>query len=314
MRRGACLQTRARKTAWIAAAALLAVASLTAASACSLLTSLDGLSSGEPTDAATDTSPTPPVDAGGDAPSGMNDSGGDVDAADAAPSRSALYASAVLADNPLGYWRLEETAGMTAKDETGRNDGAYVNTPLLAQPGVAGSAAAKLPATLKSRIAVATGNFGFTGNAQYTVELWVKPGTFRDYQWLSGTELEVPNRRGWSLLADANGAIRYETWTSDGDGGSLQTRGLFVSGASLVQDTFAHIVLAYTGSVALGYVDGVNTTMFNTVGMTPPGGPLLWGCRGDLQQCLDDWVIDELAIYDFPLSQARVKAHYDLGK
>ena len=36
--------------------------------------------------------------------------------------------------------------------------------------------------------------------------------------------------------------------------------------------------------------------------------------RPDATYCLDDWVIDEVAIYDVVLPSARVKAHYDLGK
>lgn len=278
--------------------------------ACSLLTPLDGLSGGAGTDSGSDSALT--TDGNGEAASTLDASA--VDGADAAPSASALYASAVLADRPLGYWRLEETAGTKAKDETRRNDGAFVNAPLLGQPGVAGSGAAKLPSKMKSRILVATGDFTFLGNAPYTVELWAKPGTFRDYQWLSGTEVEVGGRHGWSLLVGANAEPRYEVWGKDGDGGSTQIRGLFVSAAPLAQGAFAHIVVAYTGTVAEGYVNGVGTTSFNTVGMMPAAGPLLWGCRSDVDNCLDDWAIDELAIYDFALDATRVKAHYDLGK
>ena len=302
---------RATRRARVAAAALLAAGLLTA---CSLLTSLDGLSGGAASDAAGDTAT--PIDGNtGEAASGTDGSStGDADG-DAALSASALYAASVLSDHPLGYWRLDETTGTTAKDETGRNQGTFVNAPLLGQPGVAGSLATKLPAAMKSRMMVATGDFGFPGNAPYTVELWAKPGAFRDYQWLAATEIEVGGRHGWSLLVGADGNARYEVWFPDPDGGAdRQTRGAFISTTPLSQGAFTHIVVAYTGSVANGYVNGVGTTMFNTVGKATAGGPLIWGCRGDFQDCLDDWVIDELAIYDVALDPARVKAHYDLGK
>lgn len=45
------------------------------------------------------------------------------------------YRDAVLATNPLSYWRLGESSGVTAVDEMGVNDGTYTNTPTL---GVAG--------------------------------------------------------------------------------------------------------------------------------------------------------------------------------
>jgi len=219
----------------------------------------------------------------------------------------------VLADKPLGYWRLEETSGTNAKDETGRNDGTYVNGPLLGQPGVAGSRAAKLPKDSDARVAILSGDFEFTGNAPYSVELWARPAVFKDYQWLAATEHYSGGRRGWSLLVDAAGVIRYEAWNA-GDGGDDQTRGVLVNGTSLTLGAFQHIVVAYTGSVVFGYVNGAQTTMFTTRGLVPEGGPLIWGCRGDIAACLDDWVIDELAIYDFPIAPERVKAHYDLGK
>ena len=296
----------------MAVAALLPAAVLTA---CSLLTSLDGLTGGPATDdAGRDTATTPVEGGGGDGGGDATSTGDGGDSGDAAPSASTLYANAVLSDKPLGYWRLEETTGTTAKDETGHNDGTFINLPLLAQPGIAGSLAAKLPTDAKSRMAVTTGDFGFTGNAPYTIELWAKPGAFKDYTWFGGTEIEASGRRGWSLLGGADGRLRYEVWNPDADGGDVQTRGLFVSGTPITVGAFAHVVLAYTGRVAFGYVNGVQTTMFNTVGKCPPAGPLLWGCRSDIVHCLDDWVIDELAIYDFALDGARVEAHYALGK
>src|SRR5205823_13784272 len=38
---------------------------------------------------------------------------------------SDLYAGAVLADSPAGYWRLGESSGTTATDQTGTNAGTY---------------------------------------------------------------------------------------------------------------------------------------------------------------------------------------------
>jgi hypothetical protein len=47
------------------------------------------------------------------------------------------YQGEVLVDSPVGYWRLGETSGTIANDETANNlDGTYVNAPTL---GVAGA-------------------------------------------------------------------------------------------------------------------------------------------------------------------------------
>lgn len=46
------------------------------------------------------------------------------------------YRAAVLATNPLAYWRLGETSGTVARDEMGLNHGTYVNAPTLGVPGL----------------------------------------------------------------------------------------------------------------------------------------------------------------------------------
>jgi hypothetical protein len=49
---------------------------------------------------------------------------------------SLAYRDAVLAKNPVAYWRLGEAAGPTAVDETGNGyDGTYFGAPTYGQPG-----------------------------------------------------------------------------------------------------------------------------------------------------------------------------------
>jgi hypothetical protein len=45
------------------------------------------------------------------------------------------YGEAVMADSPVGYWRLDEPAGPLARDETGSWPGAYKGDLLFGQPG-----------------------------------------------------------------------------------------------------------------------------------------------------------------------------------
>ena len=53
-------------------------------------------------------------------------------------SLSNEYANRVLADSPLGYWRLGEFSGSVAVDSSGNgNDGTYVGNVVLGQPGLA---------------------------------------------------------------------------------------------------------------------------------------------------------------------------------
>jgi hypothetical protein len=49
---------------------------------------------------------------------------------------SQAYRAAILAKQPVAYWRLGEASGDTAVDETGNgHDGKYVQNPTLGQPG-----------------------------------------------------------------------------------------------------------------------------------------------------------------------------------
>src|SRR5262249_54513852 len=51
-------------------------------------------------------------------------------------SGSPIYSSVVLADNPIGYWRLGETSGPTAFDSSGLgHNGTYTGGVTLGVPG-----------------------------------------------------------------------------------------------------------------------------------------------------------------------------------
>ncbi len=45
------------------------------------------------------------------------------------------YRAAVLASQPVAYWRLGEMSGTVAADEVGGHPGAYISSPALGQPG-----------------------------------------------------------------------------------------------------------------------------------------------------------------------------------
>lgn len=294
-------------------AALVVASTLVAAlSACSLLTSLSGYSDGDgTTDAASDTSSNPTDGSSGS--DGQSTDGGGVDATDAGPSRSALYAQAVLADNPLGYWRLEETTGDVAKDETGRHDGQCFDAPLRGEPGIAGSRGMRFPSGKSARMVVASDAYAFGNNAAHTIEMWAKPGAFRNFLWLATTETKVSGgRNGWSLLADVEGKVLYEMWNADGDGGTAVRRGASTKAVS--PGAFAHIVIVYDGTAATAaFLDGVRFGGFGTNVAFPSDGELTWGCYTGGSGCLDEWVIDELAIYAIALAEPRIQAHFQLG-
>ncbi|HXU77864.1 MAG TPA: LamG-like jellyroll fold domain-containing protein, partial [Methylomirabilota bacterium] len=94
----------------------------------------------------------------------------------AAPTNA--YAQAVLADHPIGYWRLGEGSGSTAFDYAGSHDGQYTNV-VLGLPGYSindTNTAAGFGPSIESRVANIPGiDFATNGaNAVFSIECWVK--------------------------------------------------------------------------------------------------------------------------------------------
>src|SRR5207249_8077529 len=87
------------------------------------------------------------------------------------------YSPAVLADLPIGYWRLGESSGQTtASDASGNSHaGTYVNGPTLGVPGALagdGDTAARFSAASSQYVTIANSS-AFDVSA-LSVELWVK--------------------------------------------------------------------------------------------------------------------------------------------
>lgn len=287
------------------------VISTAALAACSLLTSLDGLSDGDAggADAAT-------IDAPADATTIADSTV--IEAGEAGPVPGAAYRAAVVADSPISYWRFEETSGTVAKDEMGAHDGTYVDGPTLGAAGIApGTRAITISATAKSHVFVGSSAFRFPGDASFTIELWAKGRVFTDYQWIGGTEIPDSPRAGWSLLGHSDRTVAYEAWAPPTvDGGINYARSVRTNAKPLEVDRFQHVVFTYDGATLLSYVDGdlANTGVASR--STPDVGELRWGCRSLAAglACLDGWSLDEIAVYGKALTAARIKAHFDASK
>jgi hypothetical protein len=231
-------------------------------------------------------------------------------------ARAELYRDAVLADSPLGFWRFEESAGTTAKDETGGHPGTYKLSPTLGSPGLfPGTRAIELPDQSNAHVEVPGTSFTFGGLAPYSVEVWVKPAGFANYRWIAGTET-TPPRIGWSVLSDATGEVLYEVWRPN-DAGPAEVRSLS-SNKALAIGRFQHVVVTYNGAVMKTYMDGALASSNPVSRDAPDTGTLVLGCRrnndGTFLNGLDGWSLDEVAIYGAPLTDERIRAHYELGK
>jgi len=213
-----------------------------------------------------------------------------------APIARQSYAAAILADAPVGYWRMGETSGTTMIDATTNgNDGTYAGTVKLGQPGaLAGDKATAVEfdghtagATVPSSPSLKVTNI--------TVELWVKKTTESGY--------------GMYVVKD------YFELLNNSYSGRLELRltasadPAFVSSAALALNTWYYVVATYDGTVASLYINGKLDTAHAAVATpAPTAGPVSIGRRFD--GFFNNAVLEEVAIYPTALSADRVAAHW----
>jgi hypothetical protein len=146
----------------------------------------------------------------------------------------------------------------------------------------------------------------------------VKLAIVKSYQWLAGTEADTDPRSGWSIWSNGTGGTGYEVWGAPlVDGGTTQRRGSYVNAPALVTGRFQHLVVTYNGAAAAMWIDGVKAANVSSTTAAPDTGRLMLGCRraiGNGYGCVDDGLLDEVAIYDHALADTRIAAHYQLGK
>ena len=227
---------------------------------------------------------------------------------------AASYASQVLADSPLGYYRLGEASGSVMADSSGRgNNGTYPSTPsspTLGAPGLlVGDADTAVTFTGGQRALVPYASW--MSVPQFTAECVFELST------LTG-DMAIINRANY----DASNTSPDRVWFIHQNGGSLsfgvyfEGGGYYTSGgvATLVTGKPYHVALTYDGTTARLFLNG------SLVGSVVRAGNPRAGSGVDLNVAADQGgnlgtttgiTIDEVAFYDHPLSQTRLVAHAD---
>ena len=221
--------------------------------------------------------------------------------------RCPTYASTVLEDAPVGYWRLGEAAGTSATDASGSGrGGTYVNGPVR---GVAGALTADPNAATGfvesgDRVEVAD-DTALRMNGSFSIEFWAKlnsfPGGYPGFV-----------RKGPSSSAATGYLVFYNTDLRP----NLKRAGIqkkVSANGALSTQAFKHYVVSYNESTQQlrWYVNGVLDTSFSNV-VFPDSADLsaLNLGRGDQY---GNHVLDEVAMYGSSLSAGRVAAHFAAG-
>jgi hypothetical protein len=233
------------------------------------------------------------------------------------------YAQAVLADDPLLYYRLEELGGSTVFDSSGHGlHGMRSNVVLQsgAWPEVGHSAGFEGTVT-RGHIAVPALIHPLSGSSSFqalTVEAWVRVNRwnedFNDFG-LSG----IFTGNGWPA-----GSFQFDAWNSgqftfgvrDSSGGGFNNDYVVGNPAVFTTNVWLHLATVYD-TAAKTFQFYTNGVVARTVSLE--NAPPAWvanshigawlGLDGNLSRFFDGQ-IDEVAVYAAALPPARIAAHY----
>jgi hypothetical protein len=235
------------------------------------------------------------------------------------------YPQVVVADNPMGYWRLNEASGTVAHDYFGNLNGQYVNVR-LGQPGYSAfdpdtAAGFGMLAAQNSYVSNITGiDFGtFNNTVTFSVEAWVNGAAQTGDNGIvtvgyggGGEQFDLDtggtSHRFRFLVRDAATDTAHNANSSVGPDGNWHHL------VGVCDETHGYMAL---------YVDGVsNATAAITGGVPVATTPLSIGARQSAVSPTGVYTnydlnfvgtIDEVSVYNYALTPAQVQNHYNTG-
>lgn len=219
----------------------------------------------------------------------------------ATPTQS-TYRTAVLADGPALYYRVDETSGTTTADSSGnRRNGTYTANAVLGVPGATSDGDAGTSG-IGQVVQYASGTGLPTGSATRSLECWYRTSTAQSNAALAawGTQSKT---KLFALMINNSTQFKITSW----NGNYYFT---LPAGANAFDGAWHHVVATWDGSHVSVYFDGASlgslTASFSTtlssagltIGSSTSGG---YGYSG---------AIDEVAVYAKALSASQVQTHY----
>ncbi|MFF3437583.1 LamG-like jellyroll fold domain-containing protein [Streptosporangium sp. NPDC002721] len=220
------------------------------------------------------------------------------------------YRSGVLDDDPYAYWRLGEASGTVATDQGAGQANATYQGVGYAKPGaLAGSTDTSVEFTTGSALKLPADTVPHLGD-QISVETWFKTSQ-SGVLMAAGTQETSSIPWGPMLYVGTDGKLR----------GSLAAVAAPITSTGVVNDnTWHHVVLTVSGQNQTLFLDGAPVGTLSaavtswrgiaTVGngvADPATSPAVPTPRAAFPF---KGFIDEVAIYDKPLTAAEVSAHY----
>ncbi len=226
------------------------------------------------------------------------------------------YATEVLAAAPVGYWRLGEQAGTTAYNaaNVAQHAGTYTAGPVIRQ--IADKA---LAGDIDTSVAfdgvddrVLVPYSAALNPANLTVSVWAKvEGGAGAYRSPITSRTASGGTQGYVIYAASNN--RWEFWTGSGAGGWD-----ILSGPLVVNGQWAQVVTTFDSATSTKrlYVNGqlYGSRAGAYAPVTAVANALSIGSGGDGgTDYRFNGKIDEVAVYNRPLTRADVARQYEIG-
>lgn len=235
---------------------------------------------------------------------------------------STPYVTAVLADAPVGYWRLDDASDSTiAADVWGCHDGVYINAApgatgaLVGDPDTAVSFGQTIAPSDVNSISGIDVSAPTNGDSSFSVEAWIQGTGYPQSSTAGIVTLGTWAAESFSLdLGGPGNTLRM--FIRDAKGNNYQA----TSSLTLGDTTWHHavgVVSLAQSSLSL-YIDGIlssTVTIPSTNGIQTSSIPMTIGNRmaGDGSYGLNLQYfgqIDEVAVYKHALTAAQVASHY----
>ncbi len=218
------------------------------------------------------------------------------------------YSDAVLADQPVAYWRLGETSGDVAVDAAGEFDGTYLNGVALGDPGALvgdPDPAARFSAVSQTMVDVP---FAYELNPLvFSVEVWAMATGGTGHRSPLTSRADGP-QRGYIFYAVPDETWQFWTGTSTGWNS--------LPGPAISMGAWAHLVGTYDGAIKRFYVNGAEVGS-NISAFTPNDMAVLRIGGGATESLTGNYFfegsVDEAAIYDKVLTPEQILTHYAVG-
>jgi len=243
---------------------------------------------------------------GGAAPTGGGGEAGGAVGSGGAGGASRRYFDAVMADEPIAYWRFEEEQG-DFENEIDRD------RPLSPEAGVLHDArgAVGSGAGFDGDVSADAGDhFAFADDHDMTLEVWAwapRPSGAAHYQHLVGKrQVAGGNTNGYSLSLDTVPQLSFSR---------LQGTGSRNAEGAMIFESFVHIVATFDkkSGVSTLYINGVEAEKKLDAGVinipSTAGEPFRVAGSSNVRF---KGTLDELALYEYALSEDQVKAHYNV--